>query len=290
LILATGAPLETIAADLNVNMADLVSALGVNLEEMTAANANALGDIAASMGVNLAELAANVGVDLGALADRQSLLNDALEAELADLPQAQRDQLEPLLRGVEEAAARGDTQGVEDGVSALEEAVNALAPSLRDQLAPYFEGVDPVDYTQLDALTYIDTHTASAAASLTTHTGLLERIAENLRESNSAAGLPAYATGTTYVPRTGPALIHEGEMILPAPVARFLRQPQGGGGASSAAVEALRAELRALREENAKLLQLIAGRLGEVKGAVDQGATKQANAIDRQTLVVGARR
>lgn len=290
LAMATGAPLETIAADLNVNLRDLVSALGVSLEDMTAASAAALGDIAASMGVNLSELAANVGVDLGSLADRQSLLNDALEAQIAELPEGQRDQLEPLLRAVEDAAALGDTQGVEDGVSALEAAVNELAPSLREQLAPYFEGVDPIDYTQLDALTYIDQSTAAAATTLTAHTDILNRIADNLRESNSAAGLPAYATGTTYVPRTGPALIHEGEMILPAPVARFLRQPQGGGGASNAAVEALRAELRALREENAKLLQLVANKLGEVKSSVDIGADKQAKATDRQTLVIGARK
>lgn len=290
LVMATGFPLETIATDLNLNMADLVTALGINLENMTAANANALGDVAASMGVNLAELAANVGVDLGSLADRQSLLNDALESQIDELPQAQRDQLAPLLRAVEDAAALGDTAGVEDGVSALETAVNALAPNLRDQLAPYFEGVVPVDYTQLDALSFIDAQTASAATTLTAHTDILNRIADNLRESNLGAGLPAYATGTMYVPRTGPALIHEGEMILPAPVARFLRQPQGGGSTSSAVVEALRTELRGLREQNAKLMQLIAGKLDGVKTSVETGADKQAKSIDRQTEVIKARK
>lgn len=287
LIMATREPLETIAADLGVSMSELVSALGVNIEEMTAANANALGDIAASMGVNLAELAANVGVDLGALADRQSLLNDALEAQIEELPADQRDQLAPLLAAVENAA---DTAGVEAGIEAMEDAINAMAPSLRDQLAPYFEGVDPVDYTQLDALTFIDQNTASTAASLTAHTGLLERIANNLRESNVAAGLPAYATGTAYVPRTGPALIHEGEMILPAPVARIVRNARGGSEGSSAELSAIREELRALREENAKLLQLVAAKLGEVQAEVKEGATKQANATERQTREIGARR
>lgn len=58
-----------------------------------------------------------------------------------------------------------------------------------------------------------------------------------------AANLPSYDVGTSYVPKTGPALIHEGERILTASENRSFTQ------SSSQMV----AELRALRREVAEL-------------------------------------
>lgn len=289
LVITTGDPLADIAEGLNLSMTDLIADLGINLEELTSTTAGQLADVASAMGVNLAELAGSVGVELGELADSQSLMNDALEDEISRLPAAQRDQLAPLLRSVEEAAALGDTAGVEAGVTALEAAVNSLAPQLRDQLAPYFEGVQPVDYSQLDALSFIDLSTAASATTLAEHTGILSRIADNLHAANSAAGLPAYASGTTYVPRTGPALIHEGEMILPAPVARFLRQG-GGAGGSDRLIAVLQDEHRRDREDNQRTGQQLLARIAQLEGAIASGATKQAAATDRQTDAMKARR
>lgn len=282
-------PLEEIAAHLGVNLTSLVADLGVNLSALTVTTASQLADVAQSMGVNLSELSAQVGVDLGALADRQSLLNDALEAEIAGLPASQRDLLAPLLARVESAAELGDTAGVEAGVLDLEDAINDLAPGLRDQLAPYFEAVQPVDMTQLDALQFIDLNTAAAASELERHSTILDRIANNLRAQNEDSGLPAYASGTTYVPRTGPALIHEGEMILPAPVARFLRQPIQTGGQPIDG-KALQEEIRMLREAQADQARLIAELLKQLRGEVIVGANKQTAAIDRQTDVMKARK
>ena len=58
--------------------------------------------------------------------------------------------------------------------------------------------------------------------------------------------LPAFAQGTNYVPRDMVAQIHQGEAIIPA---RY--NPAGGGNAELAAkLEAVLAELKALREQN----------------------------------------
>lgn len=37
-------------------------------------------------------------------------------------------------------------------------------------------------------------------------------------------GMPSYKYGTNYVPKTGPAMIHRGEMIIPAEKAKKVRK------------------------------------------------------------------
>lgn len=57
--------------------------------------------------------------------------------------------------------------------------------------------------------------------------------------------LPAYAVGTNYVPQTGPALLHEGEAVIPKAF-----NPWAGGGQGNGE---MLAELRALRQTNERL-------------------------------------
>ncbi|MFH1603977.1 MAG: hypothetical protein ABIH03_08725, partial [Pseudomonadota bacterium] len=42
--------------------------------------------------------------------------------------------------------------------------------------------------------------------------------------------LPGHAAGTNYVPFTGPAILHQGEMVIPAAQAANMRRGGGGGG------------------------------------------------------------
>lgn len=37
-------------------------------------------------------------------------------------------------------------------------------------------------------------------------------------------GMPSYKYGTSYVPKTGPAMLHAGEMVIPAPKAKKIRK------------------------------------------------------------------
>ena len=42
-------------------------------------------------------------------------------------------------------------------------------------------------------------------------------------------GLPGYRTGTSYVPETGPAILHRGEMVVPEAQAERVRNGTAGG-------------------------------------------------------------
>ncbi|MBF9263939.1 phage tail length tape measure family protein [Acidovorax cattleyae] len=68
----------------------------------------------------------------------------------------------------------------------------------------------------------------------------------------ASVGVPAFAVGTNYVPYDTPAIVHKGERIIPAADNRALmaaldRSGQGVDGAVLAELQALRAEVAALR-------------------------------------------
>lgn len=78
-------------------------------------------------------------------------------------------------------------------------------------------------------------------------------------------GLPAFASGSAYVPSTGVALVHEGERILPAADnAALMRLMTGGGG------DALATEMRKMREELSFALAAIASHTNRSARILDQ--------------------
>jgi len=115
-----------------------VTDLGVDLTALTTATTQQLAGISRGLGVELTDLAATVGFSLGDLGDQNSLINDALEGTIADLPPGFRDELQPLLEDIENATNDADAN---DAVRAAEAAINNMPAGIRDLLAPYFEGV-----------------------------------------------------------------------------------------------------------------------------------------------------
>lgn len=287
LIQATGEPLADVAASIGLNLTDLASGLGINLNDMSATTASALVDMARMLGVDVAELAQNVGVSLGDLADRQSLLNQALDATLLDVPEDIRAQLEAPLEAVRNATTEADANAA---LAQLEDVTGDLPTGIRDLLAPYFDFLDPTPMTtELTRLSDIyDTAAAQLDAALATN-DLLDRIAANLNASNTAAGLPAFASGGWV---NGPTALLAGErgreLILPNPVSEFFQRAgipinSGGGGDNRevvAELRALRAEVDALRKSQERSAQSVVGavvKTGEVSDrANDQSRARHA--------------
>ena len=260
-------------SDLGDGITDLTTQMGIDLTSMTVASTQSLATLANQLGVDLTELSASVGVDLGNLADSQSLLNQALQAEVAKLPAGQGTALKPYLDAITNATNEADAN---EAIEELGTYVNTLAPDIRNQLAPYLSNVFPAD--AMDDLDYLSTLSTTASTQLEVAVraaDLLDRIASNTAASNSAAGVPSYAVGTWNVPATGPAILHAGEMVLPVPMANAWRAGNiGGNGGSDAAVVA---ELRRIADRLERLERVDAqGTEAIVKAVVATGERSDA--------------
>lgn len=138
LIVATNSSLIEVADQLGLDLLDLVEALGISLEDLTVETTLQLADLSRALGIDLVDLAIAVGAELGELADAQSLLNDALEQTINDLPTGIRERLRQLLSDVENAVNEADANAA---IEELEAAVLSLPPDLQALLAPFFGGV-----------------------------------------------------------------------------------------------------------------------------------------------------
>lgn len=284
LIQATGQPLAEVASSIGLNLSALAEDLGINLNDLSAETASSLVDMARTLGVDVAELAANVGVSLGGLADRQSLLNQALDQTLADVPAEFREQLSAPLEAIRSATTEADSTAA---VNAAEIAINAMPQGIRDQLAPYFDNVFPAaavtELTQLSAMKA----TAESHLSATLDANeLLQRIVDNVAGANTAAGIPAFASGGWV---NGPTTLLAGEagreLILPNPVSEFLIRagiPVNTNGDSRAVVS----ELRALRESYERTQRELINRIEQLERAQRDGAERIARETQRQTDVL----
>jgi hypothetical protein len=181
LIQATGEPLEAVAASIGLNLRQLAEEVGINLQEASLETALGLANLARQLGVDVAELATAVGVSLGELADRQSLLNQALDATVEGLPEQFRDQLRDPLQAIRDATDEADANAAIARLIALSRDFPA---GIRDQLAPFFDGLDPTGtITELGTLrTISDTAGAQLA--------VLQDILNTLRATIEPPGAP----------------------------------------------------------------------------------------------------
>ncbi|KAA3639455.1 MAG: hypothetical protein DWP95_10440 [Proteobacteria bacterium] len=129
-----------LAERLGLPVEQFLTDLGVDLENITVETSTALANVAATMGVEITELADAVGISLGNLADDQSLLNDALEATIMGLPQGIAEDLDAMLTAIEKST---NPEAREAMLAAMEEYISTLPADQANQLAPFFENIDP---------------------------------------------------------------------------------------------------------------------------------------------------
>lgn len=250
LIQATGQPLEEIAAAIGLNLADLAGDLGINLQELSVATATGLVDMARQLGVDVAELATAVGVSLGDLGDRQSLLNQALDETLASIPEEFRAQLRQPLEDIRNATNAADANAALDDLIGVSRGFPA---SIRDQLAPYFAGLDPSQtITELGTLRTISTVGQQQL-------DVLQDILDALRPE-SATTAPIEPGGTR----------PDGLGGVPPPPPAPLPESSAGGGGGLLSVQSpeLATELRAINAQIQRSLEDLGERVREVERAV----------------------
>lgn len=145
LVSVTGESFTSLADRLGIPVEAFLNDLGVSLDELTVETATALGETAALLGVEITDLAESVGVALGSLADDQSLLNDALEATIAQLPEGIANDLDAMLTAIEKST---DPEAREEFLRQMTEYINTLPEDQRKLLAPYFDQIDPITEAQ----------------------------------------------------------------------------------------------------------------------------------------------
>lgn len=262
--------------DLSAGLTDLAERLGIDLSNLTVGSTQSLAVLATTLGGSLSELATSLSLDLGSLTDAQSLMNQALAAEINTLPEEQATALSALLNNITEATSESDANVA---ISALEDAVNLLAPDIRTQLAPYLANVFPAD--ALQDLDYLESIRDIAYDQL----DVMGLINQNLRARNSADGVQSYAVGTGYVPQTGLANIHQGEAIIPAPFATWLRN-EGFPVANPSNNSAVVVELQNIRNKLDSMERSNSAGHEKIVATVDSGdqqARNQRDDIDRRT-------
>ena len=139
------------------------------------------------------------------------------------------DALEDGIVTNEEFIAILNTLGV-DAMNVSGSLYNVLKTSLEAVKAAVEGDIDTVNsfIATLNNLNGMTVHTYHI------HTIIERRVSEGAGQQNEQAILKTleyaeYQRGTWYVPRTGPAILHEGEMVIPADLAEEIRRGRGRG-------------------------------------------------------------
>lgn len=265
LVQATGEPLADIAAAIGLNLQSLAADLGIDLQELSVATATGLVDMARQLGVDVAELATAVGVSLGDLGDRQSLLNHALDETLASIPEEFRAQLRQPLEDIRNATTDADANVA---LNALILVSRGFPADIRNQLAPYFAGLDPAAMvTELGTLRSIST---IAQQQLDVLGDILEAL------QLAPALVTPLPEGTTRPDGLGG--------LPPPPPAPPPAATATAATSSLLSVQApqVSTELRALNEQIQRGLEALADRVREVERAVE--ASTESNEATQRAL------
>lgn len=198
-----------------------------------------------------------ISIDTGVQTVAQALaaLDRTIAATLAARGQADAATRASLPTGQWVASGSGEVWQAAGGAVAAREAANPTpeATLIRDITGASYTITDAQatvrDYLARDDISGLYAQAVGRGYDSAALDALMGWAPGTSLEEARRRGLPAFAVGSSYVPQTGPALVHEGERIVTAADnAELMRIMRGGGRDDS-----LAAEVRALREELQRL-------------------------------------
>jgi hypothetical protein len=198
------------------------------------------------------------------------LLNKAANDNIKLTPQ-QTAELKAL--AAETANVEASTKALKDAMEFAKDVTGGFFADLKNGLMNGESLWESFSNAALNALNKIlDKMLEMAVNSLVTSGaggggGFLAGLFGSLFGGGGGAGLPMYEKGTDYVPRTGQAIVHEGEMVVPRRTADKIRFGQATGGnvvnfapvidargADPAQISMLRAEMQAQAKAMPKVI------------------------------------
>ena len=161
---ALGADVLELATALDISITELAKVFGITIDDFSAEQFKSLVDFSSALGTNLGDLSTVLGIELGRLEDSTSLLSQALDLAIAELPDAIQADLEPLLTDIRTATDAADAN---KAIGNLGDYVTDLPDGIGDALKPILElmGYDALS-GDLDPLSSIERNTADTVAAI----------------------------------------------------------------------------------------------------------------------------
>lgn len=159
-----GANVIDLAQQLGVSIADLARTFDVGVDSFSAEQFQALVAFSNALGTNIQAVADELALNLGDLRDATSILSEALELAIGDLPEGIQADLGPLLENIRNATEGADAN---DAIQDLGEYVLELPDDLAAALLPFLELIGFQQIApDLVALHGIEENTAATVAAI----------------------------------------------------------------------------------------------------------------------------
>jgi len=218
-----GVDVLELVKQLDISIAELAKTFDIGVESFSAEQFAALVAFSETLGASVSDMAIELGISLGKITEATSLLSQALDIAIAELPEAIQADLGPLLEAIRTATNEADANLA---IGNLGGYILDLPADLQVLLKPFLDliGFDEMS-PELGKLTGIEFNTGATVDAI--HALAAIPPAQPLVVMIPAPPTPivivippiiippypGYADGGA-VDRTGPAMLHAGEFVV----------------------------------------------------------------------------
>jgi len=136
--LILGVSVFDLAARMDISIAALAETFGIGIDAFSAEQFQALVAFSAALGVGVADVAAVLNINLGSIADATSLLSQALDIAIPELPPEIQAELAPFLEDIRDATTDADANLA---IQALGTFITSLPPQIAAPLIPFLDAM-----------------------------------------------------------------------------------------------------------------------------------------------------